>query len=45
MRSEQISGFLDSVVWPQLNVFARQLETEQIEKEEAELETKSGEAP
>lgn len=45
MRSEQISGFLDSVVWPQLNSFAREIETEQNEKEEAEIEASSGEAP
>lgn len=45
MRSEQISGFLDSVVWPQLNRFAREIESEQNEKEEAETEASSGEAP
>ena len=33
MRAEQISGFLDSVVWPALQGFAREIETEQNEKD------------
>lgn len=45
MTAEQISGFLDSVVWPRLNGMSRELETEAIEKEEVRLETESGEAP
>ena len=39
MTSEQIGGFLDSVVWPRLNGMSREIETEQNEKEEAELES------
>ena len=45
MPADQISGFLDSVVLPQLNLFSRQIETEAIEEEEAALETKVGPAP
>lgn len=45
MTAEQISGFLDSVVWPRLQAFSREIETEQNEKEEVRLETESGEAP
>ena len=44
MRAEQISGFLDSVVWPALQGFAREIETEQNEKDEQnEVEGTSGE--
>lgn len=45
MTAEQISGFLDSVVWPRLNGMSRELESEAIEKGEKELEIESGEAP
>lgn len=45
MPADQIRGFLDSVVLPQLNLFSRQIETELIEEEEAALETKVGPAP
>jgi len=37
MRAEQISGFLDSVVWPALQSFAREIETEQNEIDEAKM--------
>ena len=42
MRPEQISGFLDSVVWPALQGFAREIETEQNEEDE-KTEGTSGE--
>ena len=42
MPSEQIWGFLNSVVLPQLEVFSRQIETEVIEEDEIALETKVG---
>ncbi len=45
MTAEQISGFLDSVVWPQLQRFARELETEAIEKADLEKEIENGKAP
>jgi len=45
MTAEQISGFLDSVVWPRLQGFARELETEAIEKADLEREAGSGEMP
>ncbi len=43
MTAEQISGFLDSVVWPRLNGMSREIETEQNEKEEAEMEKEEAE--
>jgi len=45
MHSEQIWGFLNSVVLPQLETFSRQIETEVIEEEEVALETEVGPAP
>jgi hypothetical protein len=45
MPSDQIRGFLVSVVLPQLDLFSRQLETEVIEEEEAALEIEAGPAP
>ena len=42
MRAEQISGFLDTVVWPALQGFAREIETEQNE-EDMKTEGTSGE--
>ncbi len=45
MPADQIAGFLDSVVLPQLNLFSRQIETEAIEEEEAALEIEVGPAP
>ncbi len=45
MPGDQIAGFLDSVVLPQLNLFSRQIETELIEEEEIALETEVGPAP
>ncbi len=45
MPADQIAGFLDSVVLPQLNLFSRQIETEAIEEEEALLEAEVGPAP
>jgi len=45
MASGQIWGFLNSVVLPQLELFARQLETEAIEEDEVALETEAGPAP
>ncbi len=45
MHSEQIWGFLNSVVLPQLETFSREIETEIIEEEEVALETEVGPAP
>jgi len=45
MPADQIRGFLDSVVLPQLNLFSRQIETKAIEDEEAALEIEVGPAP
>lgn len=45
MHSEQIWGFLNSVVLPQLETFSREIETELIEEEEVALEAEVGPAP
>ena len=45
MTSEQMWGFLNSVVLPQLELFARQIENEVIEEEEVALEAEVGPAP
>ncbi len=42
MTPEQISGFLDTVVWPRLQGFSREIETEQNE-EDMKTEGTSGE--
>ena len=45
MPVDQIRGFLNSVVLPQLDLHSRQLETEAIEEDEVALETEAGPAP
>jgi hypothetical protein len=45
MPDNQIRGFLNTVVLPQLDLFSRQIETEVIEEEEVALEAEVGPAP